>query len=150
MSFEAKQDNHSYASRRHIKIVAKATTTAAPTSVEGRSTTKQNDSKARPLSTANQPNIGHNDSRERIQPPESKHGLAGYTSERDMAGQFLKSLRTLRAWRNKGEGPPWLKIGKCVYYPDDGIRLWLKLLEHDPVRSMQRQRGRRSRSGAVG
>lgn len=31
---------------------------------------------------------------------------------------------TLRNWRSKGSGPPFLKIGKSVLYPLEGLLAW--------------------------
>jgi hypothetical protein len=61
--------------------------------------------------------------------------LNDYTSEHDAAQQLKQTVRTLRAWRHRGEGPTWIKIGKRVYYPNTGIPAWLKSLERKPVRS---------------
>lgn len=43
--------------------------------------------------------------------------------------------RTLRKWREQRIGPPWLKFGKAILYPDDGFEAWLKSRVQQPVRS---------------
>ena len=61
--------------------------------------------------------------------------LEGYVSEREMAEARDIALRTLRAERQRGDGPPWVKITKQVFYPVEGFRAWLKLIEQRPVRA---------------
>ena len=61
--------------------------------------------------------------------------LDGYYSEAKMASERKKTPRTLRAERQRGEGPPYVKDGKKIYYPLSGFREWLKSREHRPVRS---------------
>lgn len=61
--------------------------------------------------------------------------LTGYTPEDEFGRQINKGPRTLRAWRQRRVGPPWLKIGNAVFYNDSGARAWLKSLEVEPTRS---------------
>ena len=61
--------------------------------------------------------------------------LADYLSEHEAAPKLKQTVRTLRSWRQRGEGPPWTKIGRLIYYSRAGIGQWLKSLEHKPVRS---------------
>ncbi len=36
------------------------------------------------------------------------------------------SPSTLTGWRQKGEGPPFVKVGrKCVRYPEADLRTWV-------------------------
>ncbi|MCB1773858.1 MAG: helix-turn-helix domain-containing protein [Gammaproteobacteria bacterium] len=43
------------------------------------------------------------------------------------AAEFLNlSKKTLQAWRQSGEGPPYLKLGRAVRYEADAIRDWVK------------------------
>jgi hypothetical protein len=44
-------------------------------------------------------------------------------------------IRTLRAERQRGDGPPWVKITKQIFYPVEGFRAWLKLIEQRPARA---------------
>jgi hypothetical protein len=59
----------------------------------------------------------------------------GYIDEEEMAKQRDVSVRTLQLERQRGDGPPWVKVGRDVYYPIDGFRDWLKSIERRPVRS---------------
>jgi hypothetical protein len=61
--------------------------------------------------------------------------LDAYTSEHDAAAQLHVTARTLRSWRQRGEGPRWVKIGRLIFYPNAGIAEWLRSLEQKPVRS---------------
>jgi hypothetical protein len=60
--------------------------------------------------------------------------IPGYTDERQTAEELGLCLRTLRKWRARGEGPPYVKIGKKVHYPDDPRTAWLKSRVVQPVR----------------
>ena len=46
--------------------------------------------------------------------------------------------RTLRKWRQQRIGPPWVKFGKTILYPDDGFEEWLHSQVQQPVRSRKR------------
>jgi hypothetical protein len=61
--------------------------------------------------------------------------LGGYTPEKQMAKVRGVGVRTMRAERQRGDGPPWVKMGKQVLYPDQGFKDWLKANERRPVRA---------------
>jgi hypothetical protein len=61
--------------------------------------------------------------------------LEGYVPEREVAEARGVALRTLRGERQRGEGPPWLKMNRAVFYPKTGFREWLKAIEQRPVRA---------------
>jgi hypothetical protein len=61
--------------------------------------------------------------------------LAGYVTETQVAAARNVSPRTLRAERQKGVGPSYVKVGKSILYPVDGFRAWLKSNERQPVRA---------------
>jgi hypothetical protein len=64
-----------------------------------------------------------------------KRLLDGYLNEDEQAAELGVVKRTLRSWRQKGEGGPYVKIGKQVFYPIAGTAAWLKTNERTPVRS---------------
>jgi hypothetical protein len=66
---------------------------------------------------------------------QSSELLDGYTPEDQMAKARGVTTRTLRAERQRGDGPPWVKMGKQVLYPNEGFRNWLKANERRPVRA---------------
>jgi hypothetical protein len=68
--------------------------------------------------------------------PTSAVGLLdGYIEDSRVAKERDLSQRAQRAERQRGEGPPYVKIGKKIYYPVDGFRAWLKSIERMPVRA---------------
>jgi hypothetical protein len=60
--------------------------------------------------------------------------IAGYSSEQETAAALCVTIRTLRKWRQRGMGPPWVKVGRRVVYSDDSRTTWLKGQEVRPVR----------------
>jgi hypothetical protein len=70
--------------------------------------------------------------------------LAGHHTEDGLLAELeetgvKRTKRTLRIWRQRGEGPPYTKIGKTVLYPEDGFLSWLKAHTREPVRSRRQQ-----------
>jgi hypothetical protein len=61
--------------------------------------------------------------------------FSGYLTEDEVASERRKTKRTLRAERQRGSGPPYVRDGKSVRYPIDGFRAWLKANECRPVRA---------------
>jgi hypothetical protein len=71
----------------------------------------------------------------------SRAVLAGYMSEEEYCEVRGCSKRTARAERQRGAGPPWLRLGATIYYPLDGFAAFLKAREVHPVRRMGRPLG---------
>jgi hypothetical protein len=68
----------------------------------------------------------------------SEPGLfADCWSEEEFAAQRKVSPRTLRAERQAGLGPPYLKVSKKVYYPIPTTREWLAQKVVSPAREPQ-------------
>ncbi len=65
----------------------------------------------------------------------AKNLLAGYISEDELAQARGVGVRALRAERQRGDGPPWVKLSRSVWYPEAGFRDWLKSIEQRPVRA---------------
>ena len=63
------------------------------------------------------------------------NALAGYLTEDQQAAALGVVTRTLRSWRQRGEGPPYVRVGRRVFYRIDGSAAWLKANEQAPVRS---------------
>jgi hypothetical protein len=61
--------------------------------------------------------------------------LREYLDEQSTARELHVSVRALRAWRQQRRGPPWLKIGKSVFYKISAIEAWLGTLERKGGRS---------------
>jgi hypothetical protein len=60
--------------------------------------------------------------------------LEGYASEEEMAEARSLTKRTLRAERQRGDGPPWVRISRQIYYPEEGWRSYLKMKEQRALR----------------
>jgi hypothetical protein len=63
--------------------------------------------------------------------------VAGYSSEVKTAEELGVAVRTLRAWRQRGMGPPWAKVGRQVIYGDESRMTWLRGQEVQPVRQAE-------------
>ncbi len=46
-------------------------------------------------------------------------------SEKEEAARLNLSERTLQAWRTRGDGPPFLKLGRSVRYSPAAVDNWL-------------------------
>ncbi len=54
--------------------------------------------------------------------------------EHQLAGLFRCSTRTLQAWRERGTGPRWLKIGGLVRYRPEAVLGFLQAKEGPDAR----------------
>lgn len=61
--------------------------------------------------------------------------LEDYLSEIETGKALNRTPRTLAIWRQRGEGPTYVKIGRTVYYNKDTILAWLKANEIKPIRA---------------
>lgn len=59
----------------------------------------------------------------------------GWMPESEMAAQRDVTTRTLRSERRRGDGPPWVRIDKKIFYSIDGFREHLKRHERQPPRA---------------
>lgn len=64
--------------------------------------------------------------------------LADYLTESELANALDMTVRGLRLWRTKRQGPAWTKLGNKIVYRRGALRDWLKAQEHQPVRSRVR------------
>jgi hypothetical protein len=64
--------------------------------------------------------------------------LENHLHEEDAAVGIGKTPRTMQSWRPQGIGPPYVKIGKTVYYERAALLGWLKDQQVVPVRSRRR------------
>lgn len=46
-------------------------------------------------------------------------------SSKDLAERLGVSTETLRYWRERGDGPPWLRVGKLIKYSPGDVEKWL-------------------------
>jgi hypothetical protein len=66
--------------------------------------------------------------------------LDKYRTEKELAQQLKArtgtgGTRTLRKWRERRIGPPWVKFGRIIIYPNDDFETWLHAQVQQPVRS---------------
>lgn len=48
-----------------------------------------------------------------------------YTRE-EVAMMLHLSVRTLEKWKERNYGPPFYRLGKCVYYPHQELIEWIE------------------------
>jgi hypothetical protein len=53
-------------------------------------------------------------------------------SQYEAAAELHKHPRTLKRWRDLGEGPSYVKMGQAVLYRRGAIRQWLGSIEVQP------------------
>ena len=49
----------------------------------------------------------------------------GLHTEQQEAARLGVSRRTLQAWRVRGEGPPFVKLGRAVRYDPNAVDSWV-------------------------
>jgi predicted DNA-binding transcriptional regulator AlpA len=64
-------------------------------------------------------------------------------TEQEVAKKIRKSVSWLQHMRQTGGGPPYLKIGSSVRYPDDGLDEWLRAQLRTRVWEFDDSRGAR-------
>ena len=40
--------------------------------------------------------------------------------------ELKKKPRTIQNWRSMGDAPPFIRLGKQIYYPKADVRKWLR------------------------
>jgi predicted DNA-binding transcriptional regulator AlpA len=68
-------------------------------------------------------------------------------TEDETARELNKHVRTLARWRSRREGPPFVKLGREVFYRRQSIRAWIARQEFDPA-AIEPSRRRRGRAAA--
>jgi hypothetical protein len=62
--------------------------------------------------------------------PESKAEMSKilehYLARREAACELNKCPATLDRWRKRGEGPPYIKVGRDIYYSRTAILSWIE------------------------
>jgi predicted DNA-binding transcriptional regulator AlpA len=56
---------------------------------------------------------------------QEKRKMDTFLREKDLAALLAVSVATLRAWRLRGKGPRYVKIGSAVRYRQEDINAWL-------------------------
>lgn len=60
-------------------------------------------------------------------------GEAELLTQDDMAARYHKRPETIRDWRKDRLGPPWLKVGKDVFYRLADVLAWEAARVVDPA-----------------
>jgi len=55
--------------------------------------------------------------------------LDGYLTETEFAAEIGRSIVTLRLWRRKGDGPPFIRIKRRALYKVEAVRRWIDAQE---------------------
>jgi hypothetical protein len=63
--------------------------------------------------------------------------ISGFKTEAEKAEELGKTVHTLRSWRLQRQGPPWVRSGRDVLYPEDN-NAWLHAQVVHPVRPRKR------------
>lgn len=58
-----------------------------------------------------------------------------YYTPAELAAYLQKSVYTLKTWRARQTGPPYLKVGGSVRYPKLEVEAWLMLQRSDVAKS---------------
>lgn len=74
-----------------------------------------------------------------------EHILDGFISEAEYARQRGVSVRTCQRDRQLRQAPPFVIVGRRVFYRVDGVREWLKSRERQVVRRAEAPRAGRRR-----
>jgi hypothetical protein len=70
--------------------------------------------------------------------------LEDWMDEDEAAASVRKTIRTLRDWRKRGEGPPYTRFGRTVRYHRPTFVEFFKASQIQPVRS--RRSGKRKQT----
>jgi Helix-turn-helix domain len=49
-----------------------------------------------------------------------------FISERRVAEILTVAKRTLQRWRKENRGPPWVKVGRKIFYDEDKLKPWMQ------------------------
>lgn len=63
-----------------------------------------------------------------------------YLTTQDVQDELHVGGSTLRGWRMRGYGPPWIRIGDLIRYPKSALEAWL-------AANTQRERNEADRIG---
>lgn len=71
------------------------------------------------------------------------HSTSRALTEREVAGLLGLSVATLRAWRHRGQGPRFLRLGRAVRYLPADLETFVRasVVEGGTERSAQRHGG---------
>jgi predicted DNA-binding transcriptional regulator AlpA len=65
-------------------------------------------------------------------PIEYRRGHLGLLTENEVADTIGVKPQTLQVWRSRKQGPPYVKLGKQVYYRYMDLHWWIEDCVHKP------------------
>jgi hypothetical protein len=68
----------------------------------------------------------------------NESSLGKLLTEKEVAEILVVSLPTLRRWRYRDEGPPWVKLSHLCRYPQDWLQIWLALRRYGAAHPARR------------
>jgi len=75
-------------------------------------------------------------------------GVLGLVSEEQLAVELKRTTTTLRRWRKQGGGPPYVPVGREIWYRIPAVEAWLLSRERGGGRPKQRRSRRTDRPSA--
>ncbi len=69
------------------------------------------------------------------------HSTSRALTEREVAGLLGLSVATLRAWRHRGQGPRFLRLGRAVRYLPADLETFVRASVVDGSEERSRNRG---------
>jgi hypothetical protein len=72
--------------------------------------------------------------------------LDDFLNEEETAAELRKTVRTLRAWRRDGIGPPYCMFGRTAMYHKDALRRHYLDQQVTPARMRQPRRAKATSS----
>jgi hypothetical protein len=67
--------------------------------------------------------------------PDTDHLLAGYMTPEELAAELDMAVITLATWRMWQEGPPYIKVGRKVFYSRTTVKEWIASQVHKPLQA---------------
>lgn len=58
--------------------------------------------------------------------------------EQDLASELNRDARTLQRWRAQRMGPPFIRIGRQIFYRREAVREWFLSLEQTQPRAAKK------------
>lgn len=98
---------------------------------------------AKAVETANGDNGADNERGGR--PEIAAKGLLGLVPEEQLAVELNRMTTTLRRWRKHGTGPPYVPVGREIFYRILAVEAWLMSREQGGSRPKQRRSRRTDR-----
>ena len=74
--------------------------------------------------------------------------LSGYIEKPQLASELHRNVRTIDRWILRGEGPPFIRVGKKILFRREAVLGWL-LARETPARPQSKPRARKAQAAGV-